>query len=73
MPPNVRYALFMTLLVFIGVMGLIIIVMLMGAWRRYLARQQRPRGHAPSSEPTDIWQVSGQRLQDKEGDDQAAR
>ncbi len=75
MPPNLRYALFMSLLVFIGVLGILVIVLLMGAWRRYLSRQQEGRERREQSpQQADIWQVSGQRLAahdaaDKDEDD----
>jgi hypothetical protein len=73
MPPNVRYALFMSLLVFIGIMGIILVVMLMGAWRRHLARQRGRRVERQADVPTDIWHVSGQRLQDSSDDEADAK
>ena len=62
----------MTLLVFVGVLGLIVIVMLMGAWRRHLKRQQRRDTRGGATDSPDIWQISGQRLPDDDGDDAQA-
>lgn len=59
------------LIVAIGVVGLLLIVMLMAAWRRHNARLRQSRDRRePAAPAQDIWHVSGQRLNDPPADDQ---
>lgn len=73
MGSNLLYALLMTMLVLAGGLGLIIVILLMGAWRRHLQRQRRPAEGSRSAPPPDIWQVSGQRLDPGRQDPPAVR
>lgn len=59
MPPNITGFMLIALVVFLGVLAILIIILVIAAWRRYNNRQPPTRAPQPYQ---DIWKIGGERL-----------